>query len=237
MSHRDNTSSHPPPSAYAWPPPPWLTIGTLLPGQEAVYAGHQPLLEANGCPFPSHSYPPPPPPHLQPAATADMPSPPWGLGMSAVALPSHPQPKPHPIFGHASASDNENSLPAPTLASILVDMKPGAMAASEVVSGKWAGCGMKAVKVKQGVGKRRLRVGSELGDGAVKRKGKIWGAVNWADQDFAALLDIVEELLLAGKKAQGQVYSHFEAWAKEHGHLVHSESMLENRFKVVSLLF
>src|SRR5882672_3542463 len=121
MSHWDNASSHPPPSAYAWPPPPWLTTGTLLPGQEAIYAGCQPLLEANGCPFPSHSYPPPPPPHLRPAATA---------------LPSRSQPKMCPIFGHASASDNENSLPAPTLASILVETKPGAMAASEAVSGK-----------------------------------------------------------------------------------------------------
>ena len=88
-----------------------------------------------------------------------------------------------------------------TLATILVDAKPMAMAVSKVASGKWAGCGMKAVKVKQGLGTRRLRVGRELEDGAVKRKGRNQRAVNWADQDFAALLDIVEELLLAGKKA------------------------------------
>jgi len=71
----------------------------------------------------------------------------------------------------------------------------------------------------------------------VKRKGKNWGAVYWAGQEFAALLDIVEELLPAGKKAWGGVYSCFEAWEKEHGHPVYLESTLENRFKAVSLLF
>ena len=96
---------------------------------------------------------------------------------------------------------------------------------------------MKAVKVKQGLSKRRPRLGSESENGAVKKKGMIQGAVNWADQGFAALLDIVEELLLEGKKACGGVYSHFEAWAKEHGCPVHLESTLENRFKAVRLLF
>jgi len=156
--------------------------------------------------------------------------------LPGVALPSHLQPKPHPIFSR-TPTDDENSLPDMTLATILVDAKPMAMAVSKVASGKWAGCGMKAVKVKQGLGTRRLRVGRELEDGAVKRKGRNQRAVNWADQDFAALLDIMEELLPAGKKAWGGVYSHFEAWVKEHGCPVHLESTLENRFKVVSLLF
>jgi len=51
-----------------------------------------------------------------------------------------------------------------TLATILADAKPTAMAASKVASGKRAGCGMKAVKVKRGVCKRRPRVGSESED-------------------------------------------------------------------------
>ena len=155
--------------------------------------------------------------------------------MSAVALPSHPQPKPHPIFGHASASDNENSLLAPTLASILADTKPGAMAASKVVLGKWEGCGTKAIKVKQGLGKRKVKVDSELEDGVVKGKGgRTRGAVNWSDEDYSTLLDAVEVLLPEGRKAWGAIYSHFEAWAKEHGRPVHSESTVENRFKAVS---
>ena len=156
--------------------------------------------------------------------------------LPGVALPSHLQHKPHPIFG-CTPTDDEDLLPDMTLAMILADAKPTAMAASKAVSGKQVGCGMKVVKVKQGLSKRRPRVGSRLEDGAVKRKGRNWGAINWSDQDFAALLDIMEELLPAGKKAWGGVYSHFEAWVKEHGHLVGLESTLENRFKVVSLLF
>jgi len=80
-----------------------------------------------------------------------------------------------------------------------------------------------------------VRADSELEDGVVKGKGgRIWGAVNWADQDFTTLLDTVEELLVVGKKAWGEVYSCFEAWVKEHGHPVHSESMVEICFKAVS---
>src|SRR5882724_5869737 len=150
--------------------------------------------------------------------------------LPGVALPSRLQPKPCLIFSH-TPTDDKDSLPEMTLAMILVDTKPMAMAGSKVASGKQAGCGMKAVKVKQGLSKRRLRVGNELEDGAVKRKGRNWGAVNWSDQDFAVLLDIVKELFLAGKKAWEGVCSCFEAWVKEHGHPVHSESTLENRLK------
>jgi len=41
--------------------------------------------------------------------------------------------------------------------------------------------------------------------------------------------------LPAGRKAWGAIYSHIEAWEKEHGHPVHSEYTLENQFKAVSL--
>jgi len=40
-----------------------------------------------------------------------------------------------------------------------------AMAVSKAASGKQPGCGTKAVKVKQGLGKRRQRVGSEAEGG------------------------------------------------------------------------
>ena len=53
-----------------------------------------------------------------------------------------------------------------------------------------------------------MRADSELEDGVVKGKGgRIWGAVNWEDQDFTTLLDTVEELLVVGKKAWGEVCS------------------------------
>ena len=94
---------------------------------------------------------------------------------------------------------------------------------------------MRAIKVKQGLSKRKVRVDSKLEDGVVKRKGdRIQGEVNWADQEFTTLLDIMAELLPAGKNAWGEVYSCFEAWVKEHGHPVHSESMVEICFKAVS---
>jgi len=157
--------------------------------------------------------------------------------MLAVALPSHPKPKPHPIFGHASTSDNKNSLLAPTLASILVDAKPAVTAAIKVASGKQACC-MKAIKVKQGLGNRRVKTDRQFEDGVVKGKvGRTQGVVNWLDEDFTAPLDVVEALFLECRRALGAVYSHFEAWVKEHGHPVHSESTLEKQFKVVSLGF
>ena len=131
--HQDNSY---PLLTYAWPPPPWLATSTLPPGQEAM--GHQPLLDVNG-PITSTPHPYAPPPDLQPATTADMPS------LPGVALPSCLQPKPHPIFGH-TPTDDKDSLPDTTLATILVDIKPTAMVASMAVSGKWAGCGMKAIK-------------------------------------------------------------------------------------------
>src|SRR5882724_8521373 len=89
--------------------------------------------------------------------------------MSAVALPSHLQPKPYPIFGHTPTSDDENCLPD-TLATIMVDTKPMATAVSKVASGKWPGCGTKTIKVKWGLGKRKVRVDSELEDGVVNEK-------------------------------------------------------------------
>src|SRR5882672_11507318 len=208
MSRRNDGSFNPPPSTYTWPPPPWLMTGTLPPGQEAPYGGHQPLLEANACymsaPFTSH--PPLPPPHLRPATMADMPAP-----------PSDPQPKPRPIFGRVHTRDNENSLPDVNLASVLVHVKPKAMAVSKVVSGKQAGHGVKA-KVKRGNAKKKVRVDSELEDGMVRGKGgRTRGAVNWLDEEFMALLDAIEDLLPAGRKAWGLVYSCFEAWAKAQG--------------------
>ena len=61
---------------------------------------------------------------------------------------------------------------------------------------------------ERGLGKRKVRMDSEWEDGVVKWKGgRIWGAINWADQDFTALLDIMEELLPTGKKAWGDIYS------------------------------
>ena len=88
-SHPSNMSGwdNMPQLSYAWPPPPWFAPGShppgmhppgmhppgmhppgmLPPGQEAFYAGHQPLLDANGrgMSTPSHSHPPVPP-HLRP---------------------------------------------------------------------------------------------------------------------------------------------------------------------------
>ena len=91
---------------------------------------------------------------------------------------------------------------------ILVDTKPMAMTAIKAASGKQAGCGTKVIKVKWELGKRKARADSELEDGVVKGKGgRIWGAVNWEDQDFTTLLDTVEELLVVGKKAWGEVCS------------------------------
>ena len=98
----------------------------------------------------------------------------------AVALPSCPQPKPCPVFGHAPTSDDENSLPAPTLASILADANTAATAASKAALGKRAGYGTKVVRVKRGLGKRKARAESESEDGVVKGKvGRSHGAVNW----------------------------------------------------------
>ena len=94
--------------------------------------------------------------------------------------------------------------------------------------GKGAGYGTKVARVKRGLGKRKVRAKSESEDGVVKGKvGRSHGAVNWSEDDFTALLDAVEALLLAGRKAWGAVYSRFEAWAKAHGHPVRSESTLE----------
>jgi len=74
-----------------------------------------------------------------------------------------------------------------------------------------------------------VRAESESEDGVVKGKvGRSRGAVNWLEDDFTALLDMVEALLPAGRKAWGAVYSRFEAWAKAHGRPVRSESTLEN---------
>jgi len=113
-------------------------------------------------------------------------------------------------------------------------VKPKATAVSKVVSGKRAGHGAK-VKVKRGTAKKKVRVDSESEDGMVRGKGgRTRGAVNWLDEEFMALLDAIEDLLPAGKKACGLVYSCFEAWAKEQGCPLRSEATVENRFKSVS---
>ena len=49
-----------------------------------------------------------------------------------------------------------------------------------------------------------------------------------------ALLDAVEEVLPAGKKEWQLVYRQFEAWARENGHPLCSETTVESRFKAVS---
>ena len=128
-----------------------------------------------------------------------------------------------------ATSDEKNSLPAPTLTSILVDMKPIATDARKGASGNWAACGTKVARVKRGLDKRKVRAESESEDGVVKGKvGRSHGAVNWSEDDFTTLLDVVEALLPAGRKAWGAIYSHFEAWAKAHSCPVHSKSTLEN---------
>ena len=101
--------------------------------------------------------------------------------------------------------------------------------------GKGAGYGTKVARVKRGLGKRKVRVESESEDGVKGKVGRSCGAVNWSEEDFTALLDVVEALLVAGRKAWGAIYSCFEACAKAHGRPVCSESTLENRYKAVHL--
>jgi len=62
-------------------------------------------------------------------------------------------------------------------------MKPIATDARKGASGNWAACGTKAIKVKQGLGKRKVREDSELEDGVVKGKAvRTLGAFNWLDE-------------------------------------------------------
>ena len=76
---------------------------------------------------------------------------------------------------------------------------------------------------------------SESDNGVVRGKsGRTRGAINWSKDNFTALLDVVEDLLPAGKKDLARVYSHFEAWEKEQGCPLHSEATVENCYKVVS---
>jgi len=132
---------------------------------------------------------------------------------------------------------DESSLPDATPSTVLVHVKPKATAASKVGSGNLARCGTKAAKVKQQDPKKKVRVDSELEDGVVRwQSGRTWGAINWSNEDFTALLDAIDNLLPAGNKAWAGVYSCFKAWEKEQGHPLHLEATIENKYEAVSAL-
>ena len=151
---------------------------------------------------------------------------------NTTADASHPRQsrlKAQPTFGWKDASDEENSLPDASMPSVMAYSKR--KATGKAVSGKHVGSGP---EVKPAPAKEQMRIDSGSEGEVVKRCGRAHGAVNWSDDDFMALLNAVEDVLPAGKKEWVLVYNQFEAWAKEHGHPIHSEATVENRFKVVS---
>jgi len=66
-----------------------------------------------------------------------------------------------------------------------------------------------------------------------KKGGHMYGAANWREQDLTVMLDLVEELLLAGKKEWVRLYDQFARWAEENGCPMRSSDTLEKCFKSV----
>jgi len=71
---------------------------------------------------------------------------------------------------------------------------------------------------------------------ACKKVGRNYGAVNWRELDLTALLDLVEEILLAGKKEWVRLYSWFSKWDEDNDHPIQSADTIEKQFKTISSL-
>ena len=70
-----------------------------------------------------------------------------------------------------------------------------------------------------------------------KKGGQIYGAENWWEQDLMVMLDLVEELLPAGKKEWVRLYEWFARWAEENDCPMQSSNTIEKWFKMVCCHF
>jgi hypothetical protein len=74
------------------------------------------------------------------------------------------------------------------------------------------------IDVRRGLANRKAAYEDEESDeGVLVIWGQVVGAGKWWDEDFATLLDLTEELLLAGKREWLALYARFAEWATEKG--------------------
>jgi len=100
--------------------------------------------------------------------------------------------------------------------------------------GWWGKVGNSRAKVPR---KRYVSDTEDDEDIRVGRKGGCaYGAANWQEQDITALMDLIEELLPAGKKEWVRLYAQFSKWAEENNCPMQSSETVEKQFKTVSVI-